>query len=180
VTTRLFAAIRIDGGVADALKPLLAGLDGVRCMPPERLHLTLRFAGELMDDQCCRLRRALEEVQSPSVRIELEGVGSFDLGHGRGVVWAGVLADASLRHLQASCEAAARRAGLPRDERDWLPHVTFGYAALPLSAPLANWLERHRGFRAGHATASVFGLYESIRTGGESEYRLVQSYGLAA
>lgn len=177
---RLFAAIQIDGGVAQMLQPLLAGLDGVRWTPPERLHLTLRFAGELTDDQCYRLRRALAEVRSPSVRIELEGVGSFDLGHGRGAVWAGVRADASLRNLQASCVAAALLAGLPHDEREWLPHVTVGYTALPMLGPLADWLERHRGFRAGPAKATAFGLYESIRTGGEPEYRLVQSYGLAA
>ncbi len=177
---RIFAAIPLDGGVAEAFGTLMTGLDGARWTPPERLHLTLRFAGELADDEVARLRAALAEVRSPPVRIELAGVGSFDLGRGRGAVWAGVRDEAQLLQLQAQCEAAARQAGLTPDERVWLPHVTVGYTSRPSPGSVDGWIARSHGFQAGPFEAPGFGLYESVRTGGELAYRLVQSYQLAA
>lgn len=176
---RLFVAIPILEGAADALRPLFQDLDGTRWSPPERLHLTLRFIGDRQDGLCHRLGTALSEVRSPPLDITLEGVGSFEIGDGWGVVWAGVAANATLQNLRAQCEAAARQAGLPAEDREWVPHVTIGYTASPDVAQLADWLQRHQAFRVGPLTVSAFGLYESIRTGGEPVYRLVQSYRMA-
>lgn len=175
---RIFAAIPIGEAAADALQPLLTGLDGARWTPQARLHLTLRFAGELAPEAVDRLRAALAEVRSAPVRIDLEGVGRFELGHGQGAVWAGVRPDPALLQLRQACEDAAQRAGLEPDDREWLPHVTLAYASHTPPAQIERWLQQHRNFHAGPAEASGFAMYESLRTGGAIEYRLVQSYGL--
>lgn len=178
VAPRLFVAIALDGA-ADALRPLAAGLDGVRWSPAERLHLTLRFAGDRTDDLCHRLTKALSEVRSSPTDVTLQGVGRFDIGGGWGVVWAGIAPSPTLRDLQAQCEMAARQAGLPDEQRAWVPHVTVGYTASPEATQLASWLRRHQAFCGGPIPVSTFGLYESVRTGDELQYRLVQSYRLA-
>ena len=176
---RIFAAIPIDTGIAEALQPLMKGLHGVRWTPPERLHVTLRFAGEMPETSVAQLGEALAQVRAAPVQVALEGAGSFELGHGRGVLWAGVRPDAGLAELQSHCEAAARLAGLPPDEREWLPHVTVGYMN-HYSPAAAAWGRRHQSLRTGPMEASAFGLYESVRTGGDLQYRLVQSYRLGA
>lgn len=177
---RIFAAIPIGGGLADALPSLMSELGDTQWTAPAKLHLTLRFAGELAADEIARLHEALSQVRSAPVPIDLDGVGSFEVGHGQGAVWAGVRPVRQLVRLRQDCESAARLAGLAADERGWLPHVTIGYVSHSSLMLVADWLRRHRQFHAGPAEASAFGMYESVRTGHAIEYRLVQSYELAA
>ncbi|HKS16264.1 MAG TPA: RNA 2',3'-cyclic phosphodiesterase [Planctomycetota bacterium] len=118
---RAFFGIPLDEGLRDRLVEAQADLRSagadVLWVKPESLHLTLKFLGDVGED----FRADLGELKA--FDLELFGIGEFS---GR-VVWAGCRGDMeSLRGAAAHLEAAAERAGVPRERRPLEPHVTIG------------------------------------------------------
>jgi RNA 2',3'-cyclic 3'-phosphodiesterase len=144
---RLFVAIGLPPPVRSSLAALQAGVPGARWTPEENLHLTLRFIGELDGAGFEDAVSALAEVEAPSFELQLAGVGQFGDRRRAHALWAGVRPSEPLALLRGRVEAALARAGMPRDERKFAPHVTL---ARLREAPL----ERVAGFLSGH------GLYE--------------------
>lgn len=175
---RLFAAIAVPLEVGEGLAPLQHGVLGARWAPPENLHITLRFAGEIPEPQADDLQAELSVVAGEPLAISLTGVGMFGDGAGARAVWAGVEASEPLSRLHSRCETAARRAGLKADTRAWRPHVTLAYLRATDPARVAAWIQAHSLVQTSAFTARVFGLYSSWRTDAGSIYRLERSYRL--
>jgi 2'-5' RNA ligase len=175
---RLFAALAIPEAAAEALSPLCRGLAGADWVSPEDLHITLRFAGEVPEDQADDLDAALGAVRSAPFDITLAGVGAFGDAAGAHAIWAGVEAGEALKILRQRCERAARRAGLAPDTRLWKPHVTLARTRGAELARIAAWSAAHNLTRLEPFTATAFGLYSSWRSAGAPRYRLERTYPL--
>ncbi len=175
---RLFVGIALPPAVRAALAGACGGLPGARWSPPDSLHLTLRFAGEMPEDQAADLHDALSAIAAPPLPITLKGCGTFADGRHVHTLWAGVAADAALLRLQERVERAARRAGLAAGPRRYSPHVTLAR----LSRAVAP--ERLAAFLAAHAlltldfTAAAFTLFSSHLGKGDPLYRVEAEYPL--
>ena len=122
--------------LAAALAPLQAADPGLRWSPHAQWHLTLAFLGDIdgdgLDDGVLpalaeRLARAAR--RHPPMDLALGGGGRF----GDRVLWTRVRvlgrADPDgLRALAGSVRAAARRCGIPVDDRPYRPHLTLARA----------------------------------------------------
>jgi 2'-5' RNA ligase len=101
----------------------------VRWVGPDRLHLTLKFLGEISEGQAQELEVLLraEAQRWPPLSLVYAGVGAFpDHGVPR-VVWAGVTGEiGKLSGLAAAIERAAEHVGVPREGRPFVAHVTLG------------------------------------------------------
>lgn len=175
---RLFVAIAVPGSVAEALAPLAGGVPGAHWSPPENLHITLRFVGDVSERAAEDLDSALSVVSSPPFAVGLAGVGSFADQSGPTALWAGVETSEPLRVLRGRCEAAARRAGLRPDTRAWKAHVTLAYVGETEVVRVAMWSQAHNLLRIAPFSVASFGLYSSWRTRGGPEYRLERAYAL--
>src|SRR5438105_6444664 len=122
---RLFAAVPVPEEIGEGLTRRQQGLPGARWRPPDSLHITLRFFGDVREDVAADLDSALSVVAGEPLTITLAGVGAFGEGEGIHAVWAGVEDNPALRRLAARCESAARKAGLKPDKRLYTPHVTL-------------------------------------------------------
>lgn len=129
---RLFFAIWPPDAVRKtlwhSLAPLRETLPAVRWVPPERLHITLRFMGDVSAGLLPRLVSAAEALhQVAPFDIELAGTGTFP---GRGpprIYWVGVRSR-PLPGLRASLDRALAREGLDHEGRIFRPHLTVGRA----------------------------------------------------
>jgi len=175
---RLFAAIAIPGDIGEGLLRRQQGLPGARWRPPEALHITLRFAGEVKETVADDLDAELSAVGGEALTVTLSGVGAFGEGADIHAVWAGVEETEPLRRLAARCETAARRAGLAPDRRAWKPHVTLAYLRNPEPARVAAWIQGHNLLRSPPFRVTSFGLYSSWPSGEGSSYRLEREYPL--
>ena len=175
---RLFVAIAVPEETAGALAPLASGVPGAHWSPPENLHITLRFAGEVTEGQADDLDAALGAIVTSPFDVSLGGVGAFGDENGIHALWAGVEPGEPLARLRRRCESAARQAGLKPDRRAWRPHVTLAYASGLESGPAAAWTQAHNLLRTGPFTVERFGLYSSWRSRSGSLYRLERSYPL--
>lgn len=175
---RLFVAIDLPDSTRSQLADLGRELDGVRRVPPDQLHLTLRFIGDA-DDECFqRIKDALSTVMSPPFPLALAGVGCFPSPRRPRVIWAGVTADERLTILQRAVETAVAAAGIPPEERPFSPHITLARLKDATPEGFPAFQSRHGGFRAEPFTVEEFLLYSSTLTAGGALHRREASYRL--
>jgi 2'-5' RNA ligase len=153
-------------------------MPGARWSPPENLHITLRFAGEIAESLAEDLDSALSAVNVQAFEITLAGVGAFGEHLAPHTLWAGVEANDVLIRLRGRCETAARRAGLKPDTRAWKPHVTLAYLRGADPGRVATWTSANNLLRLAPFRADAFGLYSSWRSRDGSVYRLERRYPL--
>jgi 2'-5' RNA ligase len=141
---RAFVAVVPPEPVADALAEAVARArasaePGLRWLPRDQRHLTLRFLGRVVDAEQLRLclRDAALHATGP---IALGHAGAFASAARASVVWIGVRdGKRSIGALAASVEEAAVASGLPAEPRAFRPHVTLARARMagPAHAALA-------------------------------------------
>ena len=144
---RLFVALTPPGEVVEELWASTVSLrelaPDLRWTRPDQWHVTLAFLGEVSDDVVDELARRLNRAAArhPPLALALGGGGRF----GHQVLWTRVQGDRDgLRRLADSVRAAARRSGLPVEQRPYRPHVTLARADAaadlrPLVERLASW-----------------------------------------
>ena len=125
---RAFAALALPEPVRFDLMLVQQGLPVPRPVPPENLHLTLVFLGEVAEPRLDDVDLAFRQLRAPGFELALAGLGLFGGSRPR-VVYVGARDSPALRHLQAKVETAARGAGLDLPARRFVPHVTL--ARLP-------------------------------------------------
>jgi len=177
---RLFVGIALPEDVRFQLSLLCSGLPNVRWVPPENLHVTLRFIGEVDGGVSQDIDASLAGVRAPGFSLGLGGVGHFGNGGNVRVIWAGVEKSPALRHLHDKIESAVVRAGLPPDGQKFNPHITL---ARPKSAPptakLQEYLAYNNLFRTTPFEVTHFTLFQSFTGGEGSIYRAERSYELS-
>jgi RNA 2',3'-cyclic 3'-phosphodiesterase len=151
----------------------------VRPVPPENLHLTLLFLGELPERRLEDIDLAFRQLRAPGFEVALTGVGLFGGAKPR-VAYAGVAENPALRHLQAKVETAARGAGFDLAARRFAPHVTL--ARLPDRMPNRERLEAFVAARGGYAAPRFlvedFRLFRSRLAQGGATYQELALYPL--
>jgi 2'-5' RNA ligase len=153
---RLFVAIDLPDFVKDSIRSLQASLDGrighqVRWVKPEQCHITLRFFGEVKEDQIETLHHKLLEATSrlSSFQLHLDAIGGFPALRNARVVWVGIQRDVdAARKLQREVQEATAEFGKPTESRPFSPHITVGRprgdqirwpAGLPAPALNGTW-----------------------------------------
>lgn len=158
---RLFVALTPPRAMRDALLALAhGGPEAMRWEPDERLHVTLRFIGEVDRRGMEAAIDALSTIVAAPARIGIGGVGRFD--HGRsGALWARVAPGEDCARLHAKAERALTLAGFAPEKRAYVPHVTLGrWSRGPIDP--APWLLRHAGFAHPPVEVAHFSLVESV------------------
>lgn len=121
---RLFAAIELPTQIRRQLALIGGGIPGARWTPAERMHLTLRFIGEVDDTAMPEVHGALAKVSFAPFDIQLQGIGQFG-GRSPRVLWIGVAPSPALFHLHDRINAELAKAGQPAESGNYVPHVTL-------------------------------------------------------
>jgi len=161
---RLFAALGLPDAVRERLALVRAPLPGARWVPPENMHVTLRFIGEVESPVATEIDTWLSRVAAPAFDIRLAGLGTFGSRGRVRALWAGVEKSEALVHLQAKIEAACINAGLPPEGRKFHPHITLARCKNVPEAPAAEFVATYEGFDLPAINVDAFTLYSS-RTG---------------
>lgn len=174
---RLFVALEIPAPVRAKLGPLQAGVPGARWTEPERMHLTLRFIGEVDGARAHDIDDALSTVRAEPFTLELAGVGEFG-GKNPRALWAGVRGNGALMHLQRKIETALQRVGLEAETRKFTPHVSLAKLKESSRGRVLDFLTDHALFASGPFEAKHFILFSSKLGSNGSIYRPERIYQL--
>lgn len=177
---RLFVALDFPTEIRERLAGLGGGVPGARWTEAEGLHLTLRFIGEVPEDDLSDIAGALADIAAPAFALTLDGVGVFGTGRNARVLWAGVERSDALVHLQAKVESALVRLGLAAEERRFSPHVTLARLQNAPADRIGRFLEERGLFRAGPISIDHFTLYESLTGKGTAVYHPLAEFPLGA
>lgn len=157
---RLFVAFPCPPELEDALIHAQYGIEGMRWVPPENLHCTVRFVGEVELPVAEDIAAALQGLSATAPTVHLFGVGVFD--HGRsGAVWARVAPKEALEALHRKIDRAIVGCGLKPEGRAYIPHVTLGRWSRG-AVESTRWADRWAGLESAPVRIPELRLYESI------------------
>ena len=154
---RVFCAVELPMEVraraADHIAQLRQAAPDVRASweRAEKMHLTLKFLGEIERSRIDALSQAAERAAKSVAPFDLAiaGTGSFPPRGVPRVLWLGV-ADASggLTGLQKRLEDECAGEGFPREKRSFHPHLTIARLRTPQGAQRLAALHQEMGFEA--------------------------------
>jgi len=161
------------------LSLLQGGIQGARWTPPENIHLTLRFIGEVDGSSANDIDGVLSELRAPHFEVTLKGVGEFG-GRDARTLWVGVAPNETLQRLVAKIESALQRMGLEAETRKYTPHVTLARLKDAPLPKVREFLSANNLFDSGRFQVRSFALFSSHQTSKGSLYRVERSYALDA
>lgn len=147
---------------------------------PEKLHLTLRFLGDVNEITLEKVRQVLEEVAAGTkqFRMTVVGTGRFPSNGDPRVLWLGIKDDGSVRTLVGRIERSLERLGIGTERKKFNPHLTVARLREPA---------RSHSLSRGH-TEATFGpldqpvnaivLYESKLLPSGSVYQKLATFPL--
>ena len=157
---RLFVALPCPEELEDLLGDVQDGIEGMRWVPTENLHCTLRFIGEVERPQADDIAAALEHLNAAAPTIAVTGVGVFDHTY-NGAVWARVGPKEPLEALHRKIDRAIVSTGLVSERRAFIPHITLGRWSRG-AVDVRAWADRNAGLTSDPIRIPEFTLYESI------------------
>lgn len=174
---RLFFAIDLDDEVRAALDravaPVRAAEPALAWVPAAKLHLTVKFLGEVDDAGLAALVEASDGVAARHgpFTMTLGGMGAFPNFRRPGVVWMAVASEPRLELLHHDLEIACRDAGYEVEGRPFRPHITVARVRESLSPERARTLARAARRVAYAATGHVRELVLLERAAGPAGTR---------
>lgn len=124
---RLFIAINFDKETKQniiAVQRRLRELGRGNFSRPENLHLTLAFLGEVAPERVAVIRRLMDKLNVPQLRLVFDHVGRFQRDGGD-VWWIGLEPNKALLALQKELYHQLIDAGFQLDNRRFSPHITL-------------------------------------------------------
>ncbi|MCB9931905.1 MAG: RNA 2',3'-cyclic phosphodiesterase [Planctomycetes bacterium] len=178
---RLFVAIDFPEAVNQQLIGLCKDISKAKWIKPGQIHLTLRFIGEVTDEQAELLKLALREVRAKAFDLQLKGTGTFPQEADRRprVLWANVEAGPELRELAGKVDEAARAAGQVLKNEDFIAHVTLARFRYPPGPELRRWQKRYADFESQVIRVSHFHLNESRLNPDGAIHTIIESFRLS-
>jgi 2'-5' RNA ligase len=170
---RTFVAVELSEDVRSQAGRLIDRLAqagaNVKWVARENMHLTVKFLGDVPEEQIASVCRAVED----SVRAldpfeaELRGAGAFPNAARARTIWLGVgTGTDQLVQLHAAMDKALRTLGFPREGRKYKPHLTLGRVRGRHRPPagLADPLRENSDFVAGTSSIGEAVVFSSDLT----------------
>jgi 2'-5' RNA ligase len=144
-----------------------------RWVPPDNLHLTVRFLGSVERAVADGIAERLAAASLPAFEVELGDAGVFRHGRRVRVVWIGLRSGVErAREVAARVEAECATAGLEPDTRAFRPHLTLARSrringdilpALPPAPQLEPWRAQELVLFRSHL-GRAGAVYEPLRS----------------
>jgi len=179
VSMRLFVGIDLPDAIDDHLALIGGGIPGARWDEPDKLHITVRFIGEVDGGTKRRLEDALDSVRVAPFTLSVAGLGHFPPSGKPRILWAGLDQPAPLHDLHARVERALSSVGLEPEGRKYAPHITLARLRDPPRRRLVEFMQHHALLRTASFEVDAFQLYSSVLSRRGSKYRIEHHYPLA-
>lgn len=159
---RLFVAIDLPEVIRAFLGSMGGAIPGSRPVPPEQIHLTLKFIGEVDTAVLLDIQDALHTVRFPSFKLNLRGVGYFPPRGAPKVLWAGITPDTEVTRLRNRIEKTLADIDIPRGKRKFSPHFTICRLKNSPAVKVAEFLAGNSFLESPEFTVHEFKLYSSV------------------
>jgi 2'-5' RNA ligase len=149
----------------------------------EKLHITLKFLGEMASNQIEALSNAASRAvqRTRSFSLALEGAGAFPPRGVPRILWLGINdSSGALSQLQSHLEEEGESAGFAREERPFHPHLTIARIRTPRAARQLARLHQELGFAAIEFYVAELVVMQSELAAGGSRYTEISRHSMKA
>lgn len=154
----------------------------VRWVNPEKIHLTLKFFGNIEESRIDPIFKSIEEpVRNTSpFSIEVKGVGAFPQLRNPRVIWMGLVDGKEiLTSFQKQIETQLEKMGFQPEDRPFHPHLTLGRMKSSRGKEeLVGRMEKHREEEFGDFQVERVILFKSDLTPSGPIYTLLKELKL--
>ncbi len=135
----------------------------------ENFHLTLRFIGEINNNEFIKFKESIDEIalNQKDFHLTINKLGYFSRGNKK-IVWAGIQPDEMLNQLYSKLERSLEYKGYKAEEKKYVPHITIGREIV--LAEEFNKIEQTVNMDKAVLTVKKVSLMESARLNGELKY----------
>lgn len=176
---RLFVALDLPDRVTDQLASLQDEELDVKWVVPNKIHLTLRFLGDVDASRVGAINEALGQIDAPGFEVTPKGLGVFPSHRSPSVLWVGLRNNPALHELQQQVEEAVVELGFDPENRSFTPHLTIARCKHTDPEKVRSFMKAHGDFSAPSFTCDTFYLYESELHPEGARYTKRGSYDLA-
>lgn len=123
------ASAEVRSRVGDLISELAQGRANVKWVDPDNAHVTLKFFGDVADEDVTRICTSVGETVAPLAPFtcECQGVGAFPHLKRPRTIWVGVQAgEEDMIQLYRQVDRGLRTLGFPKEHRRFHPHLTIG------------------------------------------------------
>ena len=187
---RLFVALEIAEQVRENLAALRENFSSIgskiRWVPPENLHLTLKFIGSVPEQKLQAIIGALRGVSVVGlVQVRIRGLAWYFNPKTSVMLWATVEDSKPLTALATTVDQRLASLGIAPENRSFVPHFTLARASsrnltAGVSIALSELAEKYKKHDFGSLTPQEFHLMESKTLPAGPIYSKVQSFPFAA
>ncbi|MFA4647849.1 RNA 2',3'-cyclic phosphodiesterase [Pyrococcus kukulkanii] len=128
---RAFIAIDVSEEVRDAIvraQDFIGTKEAkIKFVERENLHITLKFLGEITQEQAEEIKKILAEIAKRHKKheVRVKGIGVFPNPNYVRVIWAGVENDEGIKAIAQDIERELSKLGFKKD-KEFVAHVTIG------------------------------------------------------
>ena len=166
---RSFLAIELPKTILEKIRELQAELKqsraDVRWVGPEKIHLTLKFFGNIEESKIDEIIRNIEEPirRNPSFFLKVRGIGAFPHLKSPRVIWMGLIDERGvLVPFQKELEGRLEKAGFAPEKRSFQPHLTLGRMNSSRGMDELIWrMEKHQEEEFGELGVERIVLFKS-------------------
>ena len=170
---RAFIAIDLSdevvSGAVELARKLAPSAPGVKWVERENLHLTLKFLGDVKENETWKICQAIQKsvANLPTFDVQFQGAGAFPKLQRPRTLWIGAgEGSKSLSELYNAIDDAMADLGFARDPKRFLPHLTIGRVKQPgpWLRDVSQIIEEYSELDIGYATVEEVVLYSSELT----------------
>lgn len=169
---RSFIAIELDkqtqenlARIQNELKP--SGAD-IKWVEPKNIHLTLKFMGDIETDLIAKIKNILEDLSKIHRKFSatINELGAFPTSRSPRVIWAGIeTGKENSISIASDLENNLSKLGIPKEERDFVPHLTLGRVKSPINRfKLSELLNKNKNISDLNFVADRIVLFKSTLT----------------
>jgi len=170
---RAFIAIEIPSDIRSRIEQEIAslkktiGTHAVRWVPPQNIHLTLKFLGDVSPTNLPLLKQILQTEIGNHTPFDLvvKNMGCFPNPRRPRIIWIGLETSPTIEAIQRTVDLSTARLGYALEERPFSPHLTIGRVAQNVSSDetltIRNALENNKTGRFGTAHVTNICLFQS-------------------
>lgn len=179
---RLFVGLEIPDSVKDKIQSLPKHLPGAFWKSAEKLHLTLRFIGNVEEPTADDIVRELRYIRFPAFRLGLKELGYFAIGDSPHHLWTGVDDKKDVAALADKIDNAVKKAGGGMNDKfKFMPHVTLAKLQGTTIHSVLHYMEQNNLFKSDSWLVDSFVLFSShARAHGDGKnYRVEAQFPLS-
>lgn len=184
---RCFIAIDMPEDIKRSISDFISKIDhkikGIRWVLPENIHLTLKFLGELEDNQIKEVKKKISDISSnhSNFDINISKIGGFPTLKKPNILWIGIEESENLKALYDDIENSLLEIGFEKEDRKFSPHLTIGRVKDKRDIDsVIKAIASFQNFYFGTAKVNEILLMRSILKPSGAEYSKIEIFNLKA